>query len=392
VIVPSERDVQDLARHITEAGASERARLFRLGRWSERVLDWAMSHPRFKTQLFRLIDVLPACRDDADVLRHLLEYFEGVDVPRVLGLELEVARLVPFGARISSVAVRRNVMRMARQLIAGARPDEALPRLASLWRAGEACTVDVLGEKTVTQDEAARYVERVDALLAALAAETSTWPFDERLERDPWGSLPRINVSIKPTALSPLFGPLTASRGLAEAHERLRPLLARAREVGAAIHLDMEHDDVKDLTLALLRAIGAEQPDGPQLGCVIQAYRKDAWADLQALVAWACDALRTPLAVRLVKGAYWDAETVAARAEGWPSPLFEAKVETDASYERCVRILVARAGSVRPAFGSHNVRSIAYAIATTRASGLPDTAIEHQLLYGRRNDAVRRAR
>src|SRR3989475_12080267 len=132
----------------------------------------------------------------------------------------------------------------------------------------------------------------------------------------------------------------------------------------------MEHDDVKDLTLELLRTLGAEFPAGPPLGCVIQAYRKDAFADLRAVAAWSERALRLPLAVRLVKGAYWDFETVVAAAEGWPVPVFEAKAETDASYERCVRHLVEHAGRVRPAFGSHNLRSIAFAVAYGRSRGL----------------------
>src|SRR5881396_2390945 len=373
-----EHEVQALARQIAAAGASERVHLFHLGRWSERVLDWAMSHPGFKTQLFRFVDVFPACRDDADVLRHLSEYFAGVEVPRALGLGLELAGRVPFGARLSTAAARRNIMRMARQLIAGATPEDALPRLAALWRAGEACTVDLLGEKTVTEREAARYAARVRAMLDALVAGTREWPAAPHLERDPWGPVPRVNLSVKPTALSALFAPASARDGLAEARERLLPILRRAREAGATVHLDMEHDDVKDLTLELLRGLGAEFPDGPQLGCVIQAYRKDAFADLRAVVAWSERALRLPLAVRLVKGAYWDFETVVAAAEGWPVPVFEAKAETDASYERCVRHLVEHAGRVRPAFGSHNLRSIAYA----RARGLPPAAVEHQLLYG----------
>jgi len=377
-----EPEVQALARQIAAAGASERAHLFHLGRWSERVLDWALSHPGFKTELFRFVDVFPACRDDADVLRHLSEYFAGVEVPRALGLGLEVAERVPFGARLSTAAARRNIMRMARQLIAGATPEDALPRLAALWRAGEACTVDLLGEKTVTEREAARYAARVRAMLDALVAGTREWPAAPHLERDPWGPVPRVNLSVKPTALSALFAPASARDGLAEARERLLPILRRAREAGATVHLDMEHDDVKDLTLELLRGLGAEFPDGPQLGCVIQAYRKDAFADLRAVVAWSERALRLPLAVRLVKGAYWDFETVVAAAEGWPVPVFEAKAETDASYERCVRHLVEHAGRVRPAFGSHNLRSIAFAVACTRARGLPPAAVEHQLLYG----------
>jgi hypothetical protein len=225
---------------------------------------------------------------------------------------------------------------MARQLIAGATPADALPRLERCWRAGEASTVDLLGEKTVTEAEAARYAARVEELLEVLVAGTRTWPPAQHLEHDPWGGVPRVNVSVKPTALSPRFAPTTAEEGIAEARARLLPILRRAREAGATIHLDMEHDDAKDATLALLRALGAEFPDGPQLGCVIQAYRTDAFRDLCDVVAWSERTLRIPLAVRLVKGAYWDYETVVAAAEGWPVPVFQAKAETDASYERCV--------------------------------------------------------
>ena len=377
-----ERDVQALARRIAQSGAAERPRLFHLGRWSERVLDWALAHPRFKTQLFRFVDVFPACRDSADVLRHLEEYFADIEIPRALGFGLGVAEVLPFGATISAAAARRNIMLMARQLIAGATPEAALPQLERLWRSGQAATVDLLGEHTLTERDADRYAARVAAMLEALVAAAPAWPPQPRLERDPWGVAPRVNLSIKPTALSPRFGPLTAADGLAEARTRLRPILRRAREAGATIHLDTEHDDVKDLTFALLRALGEEFPDGPQLGAVVQAYRRDAFADLGELIAWSRGTLRVPLVVRLVKGAYWDFETVVARAQGWPVPVFEEKAATDASYERCVRHLVEHAGAVRPACGSHNLRSIAFAVAAARARGLPDEAVEHQLLYG----------
>src|SRR5262249_60888418 len=165
------------------------------------------------------------------------------------------------------------------------------------------------------------------------------------------GAARRLDVASRRTARWPRFGRLPAGAGLAEGRERLRPILARARAAGATVHLDMEHDEAKDLTLALVRAVGAEWPDGPQLGCVVQAYRTDAVDDLTALVAWSRETLQVPLVVRLVKGAYWDTETVVARAAGWPSPVHERKADTDASYERCVRLLVEHAGHVRPAFG-----------------------------------------
>ncbi len=376
-----EREVQALARRIAEAGRGEHAHVFRLGGWSERMLDWALTNPDFKTQLFRLVDVLPSCTDDADVLRHVEEYFEGVAVPRALDLGIDLAEHVPFGAQVTASVVRRNVRRMARQFIAGETPAAALPRLARLWQRAEATTVDLLGEHAVTDDEADRYARRVMELLDALVTASAAWPARPHLEHDPWGSLPRADVSVKPSALSPLFGPLTAEEGVAAACARLEPVLRRAAEADAAVHLDTEHDESKDLTFALVRALGTRFPD-VQLGCVVQAYRKDAHADLRDLVDWSRTALRRPLRIRLVKGAYWDAETLVSRAEGWPSPVFAAKAETDASFERCVRTMVEAAGAVRPAFGTHNLRSLAYALVEARTRGLDDTAVELQLLYG----------
>ncbi|MDQ1514461.1 MAG: RHH-type transcriptional regulator, proline utilization regulon repressor / proline dehydrogenase, partial [Actinomycetota bacterium] len=376
---PSERDVQALARRIAEAGGEEKTSLFRGSWWSDQLLNWAMAKGAFKTQLFRFVDVFPGCRDDDDVMRHLQEYFDGGATPAPLRLGLSVGGKVPFGADVSAATARRNIHRMARQFIAGQSAAEALPRLEELWRAGQASTVDLLGEKTLTAAEADRYAQRVGEVLERLAGATAVWPAEPILESDPWGPLPRVNISVKATALAPRFGSLTRREGLEEARSRLRPLLLRAREVPATIHIDTEHDEVKDLTFELVRALGDEFPGGPALGCVVQAYRKDSYADLRDLVAWSKGALQIPLQIRLVKGAYWDYETVVAKAEGWPVPVFEEKAQTDANYERCVRHLIENAGAVRPAFASHNLRSLAYGIAAARAAGLPDGAVEFQM-------------
>ncbi|MGH9040968.1 MAG: proline dehydrogenase family protein, partial [Acidimicrobiia bacterium] len=269
--VPSEAEVQALARRIAEAGASEKSRIFRGAWWSEQLLEWAMANPGFKTQLFRFVDVFPACRNDDDVMRHLEEYLGGEDTPAPLQLGLGLAGWVPFGAGVSAATARRNITRLARQFIAGETASQALPRLRTLWEAGEASTVDLLGEKTITSAEADRYADRVATVLETLATASAAWPRRPRLESDPWGDLPRVNISIKATALAPKLAPLTRAEGIAQALGRLRPILLRAREVPATIHIDTEHDDVKDVTFELLRAIGAEFPGGPALGCVVQA-------------------------------------------------------------------------------------------------------------------------
>ena len=86
--------------------------------------------------------------------------------------------------------------------------------------------------------------------------------------------------------------------------------------------------------------------------------------------------------MRLVKGAYWDSETVLARQRGWPVPVWEEKWRTDLSYERCVDLLLDRTDALRPAFASHNVRSLARALAASKARKLPPRFVELQALYG----------
>jgi len=377
-----ESAVSVIARQLAELGAGERSKVFRMSWWSERMLDWAMARPAFKTRLFRFVDVFPALTDADDVARHLAEYFEDVAVPRVLDLGVDVAPKVPFGRAVEARVARRNIMRMARQFIIGQSAAEAVRGLHLLWRSGAAATVDLLGEKTLVAAEADRYAARVSELVDAFAGAAAHWAPDDHLERDDLGPIPRVNVSIKPTALANHYEPLTRRLGLDAAKARIRPLLELARRRGAFVHFDMEHYDVKDITLQLFRELLSE-PDFADLeaGIVVQAYTTDSRDDLADLIAFSAQRPK-PLTIRLVKGAYWDTETVHARAAGWPVPVYENKAQTDANFERCVRLLHDHHGQVRAAFGTHNLRSLAYAIAYARSKGIPDTGFEVQMLYG----------
>ncbi len=346
------------------------------------MLEWAMSHPSFRTELFRFVDVFPATTDDADVLAHLDDYFEGPDVPRVLDLGLGIAGHAPFGSAAAAGLARRNISRVAEQFIIGTDPVGAVAGLERLWRQGSAFTVDLLGEKTITETEADRYAARVSDLLSTLAEATARWPADDRLEADDLGPLARVNVSVKPTALASRYAPLTGADGLARAKSRLRPILRQARRLGAFVHFDAEHYEVKDLTLQLFQELLSEAEFAEmEAGIVVQAYLKDSYDDLAGLVAFSASRA-WPLTIRLVKGAYWDTETVVALAQGWPVPVYQEKVQTDANYERCVRFLHDHHGQVRAAFGSHNLRSLAYAVEYARSLGIGDRGFEIQMLHG----------
>ncbi|HEX2118708.1 MAG TPA: proline dehydrogenase family protein [Acidimicrobiales bacterium] len=380
-----DRATTALARRLAELGGEERSGIVSSSWWSERMLEWAMSHPSFKTQLFRFVDVFPATTGDDDVVRHLDEYLHGgTDVPKVLDLGLDLADHVPLGRAAAATLARRSISRVAEQFIVGQTPAEAVAGLRTLWAHGSAFTVDLLGEKTLTEADADRYAARVGELLRTLSAAAPGWPAAPHLESDDLGPLSRVNVSIKPTALATRYAPLTRADGLAGAKSRLRPLLAEAAAAGAYVHFDAEHYDVKDLTLQLFREL-LDEPElaGLDAGIVIQAYLKDSRDDLADLIAWATGRHRErPVTVRLVKGAYWDTETVLSEAEGWPVPVFPEKVQTDANYERCVRLLHDNHGTVRAAFGTHNLRSLAYAVEYARSIGIPDNGYEIQLLYG----------
>lgn len=376
-------EVTTVARRIAELGDHQRAHVYGMSWWSDRMLSWAMANPAFKTQLFRFVDVFPATTGDADILRHIHEYFSGADAPRLLGVGLGVADHLPLGEHLSATVARRNIARMAHQFIVGESPQAAVDGLHRLWRDGSAFTVDLLGEKTVTEPEADRYAARVHELLDALLHASQGWAPDDHLERDDLGPLPRVSISIKPTALASAYAPLTRERGLAQAERRLVPILRQARDGGASVWFDMEHFDAKDLTLELFRRL-LDHPEFASLhaGVVLQAYTRDVEQDLDTLLAWAGSRRGTPVGVRLVKGAYWDAETIHAQAEGWPSPLWTEKAETDVSYERCTVRLLEAHGQIRAAFASHNLRSLAYAITAARHMGIPDSGYEIQMLYG----------
>jgi RHH-type proline utilization regulon transcriptional repressor/proline dehydrogenase/delta 1-pyrroline-5-carboxylate dehydrogenase len=291
------------------------------------------------------------------------------------------------GRTALGAAATAGVKRMAHRFIVGESPDAALGTLRDLWKEGVASSVDLLGEATVTQAEAQRYAERCDAALVTIAGATAKWPERPALERDSNGPLPRANLSVKVSALTPLLRPDAPERGKRDAADRLRGLLRRAREVGAHLHIDMESLDSRDAVLELVLELLAEPEfrDGPSAGMVLQAYLRDSPETLDTVLGWAGGAgagRAHPLTVRLVKGAYWDHEIVEAAQHGWNAPVFQVKAESDRNFEALTRRMIDAGGLLRVAIASHNLRSIAHAIAYNRLAGGRPEDVEMQVLRG----------
>src|SRR5712664_1058964 len=332
---PDEARVQEIGRELFERVAAERQAFYSADRWTAALFAWSLQHEDAKLQLFRFVDVLPSLDSNRDLVRHLREYFEGRDVPYagLLRTALGVARVAGrLGDAVVGVMLRETVRRLARRFIAGGTPAQARRAALDARRAGQAFTLDLLGEACLS-----------DAAGSAAAVKT-----------------------------------------------RLRPILQAARACGAHIHVDVEDRRLRELTLKTFMEL-ADEPEFRRernLGIVLQAYLKDAEADARRLIAWACRR-GTPVSVRLVKGAYWDYETAHAELEHWPVPVFETKPETDASFERLTRLFLEHAEAIDLAVGSHNIRSIAHALAAREARGLPQGQVEFQALYGMAQPLVR---
>ena len=148
---------------------------------------------------------------------------------------------------------------------------------------------------------------------------------------------------------------------------------APPRELGAHIHIDMESLDSREAVLELVLEILDEPEFAPGRrpdSCFRPTCATRPNSSRQVL-DWAQRTQRTPpLTVRLVKGAYWDHEFVEARQHGWPTPVFEVKADSDRNFEALTRRLLAARPAVRVAIASHNLRSVAHAIAVNRASGV----------------------
>ncbi len=353
--------------------------------WVQQAGEWATHDDALKIRLFRLIDCMPMLEDPVSLNRHVREYIDDETIralPNPLRLALQAARsgvLAPLAAR----AVRAATLAQARRFIAGTTPLEASRAAFEERRLHRGFTLDLLGEAVTSETEADAYAAAYSHLLQELPEIAAHWVYDALVDAGPGAPLPRVNVSLKLSALDSQYDAIdpqgTTNRVLA----RLRPLWRLARAQHAQVHIDMESYATKDLALAIFKQIASEEEfrDWPHCGIVVQCYLRDAPKDLMDLLEWA-RTRGTPIWVRLVKGAYWDYETIHAQAAGWPVPVWEEKWQTDACFEAATTFLLEHAQLLRPALGSHNVRSLAHGMAVAEHLGIRREAIEMQMLYG----------
>ncbi len=355
-------------------------------RLDDKLMAWTMENEGLRVQLFRLIDCLPALQSKSEIARHMHEYLasNAVDVPALRSLlNFSTDNPNSITATTAAIALSTSVATLAKRYICGENLPEATKSIERLRRDRFAFTMDLLGEAVISEVEAGDYLNRYIAMMEDLSSKAKSWGLIDQIDQADGEALKRVQVSVKLSAFYSQFDPLDPVKTTEKVSEPARILLRKAKELGCGIHFDMEQYEFKSLTLQILKQVLTEPEfcDRTDVGITLQGYLRDSEQDLLALVEWAKQRGK-PVTVRLVKGAYWDRETIRSYQQAWALPVFSDKVSTDANYESLIQILLENYQYLYAAIGSHNARSLAKAIAIVQTLNIPSRAFEAQCLYG----------
>ncbi len=370
------------------------------------VLDRIARDALLLRQALRFVALLPSLRYDRsrrEVVRalrdnvRLLQRAQMLQLPhqgsraRILTYVAQavalVARIVP--PRLVGAVIDRGVGIMAARFIVPESPAAVMGRLEGLQRLGRSASLDQLGELVLTPREAEQYADAVMRLIDLAATHYGSSAV-RRLVNE--AGIPQAHVSVKLSALSTHFNPAAPETTAAEMRERLLRILRHAKRRGTFLCFDAEHYAYRDLSLhipAIVLAAAPDLDDFQDFGFVVQAYLKDAVPFVDQVAALARQRHHR-LPIRLVKGAYWDAETAEAEAQDVPAPSFWNKAETDIHFQQLVLYILAQSEVLALAVGSHNLREHAFA-EIMRSHVYPQApVIEHQVLH-RMTEGVARA-
>lgn len=343
--------------------------------WYQKMLSWTMKKQSLKTSLFRFIDVLPNLAGDKAFLSHWSEYFKDED------LRFFTSGLGSLAPSLLVKSIRKQITQVAQMFITGSNAKESLKVISKNWERGLAFSLDILGEETLSEKEAATYFQAYLSAMEDLKEAQKNWPYQKTLQTDGEGEIPSLNLSVKPSALFSQVKVSAWDYSKEQIKKRLRPLFQKAVQNFFFINIDMEYYHHKDLYLEIFKELLMEEEfkGYPHFGIVVQSYLKESLEDLKGLIDF-CKKRKQKITIRLVKGAYWDSEFLMSRQKNWPIPVWTAKEETDLNFEKALILLFKESKHVKIAVGSHNIRSIACALAHHKNH--PEAQLEFQFLYG----------
>ena len=295
-----------------------------------------------------------------------------VDTSSEVGLGAAMSKLISKGGE---PLIRKGVdmaMRMlGNQFVTGQTIGEALKNSRDNEARDYRYSYDMLGEAALTEADAKAYYASYEQAIHAIGQAS-----DGRGIKDGPG------ISVKLSALHPRYSRAQHARVMGELLPRLKALVLLAKQYDIGLNIDAEEADRLEISLDLMEAMAFD----PQLagfdgiGFVVQAYQKRCPFVIDYLIDLARRSGRKFM-VRLVKGAYWDAEIKRAQVDGMSGyPVYTRKVYTDVSYLNCAKKLLGATGLLYPQFATHNAHSLAVIYTWAKADGVND--YEFQCLHG----------
>lgn len=259
---------------------------------------------------------------------------------------------------------------IGKQYVMGRTIEEALARAKKLEAIGYCYSYDMLGEAARTAEDAAIYFQSYQTAISAIGKAAS----GKNLTQGP-------GISIKLSALHPRYELAKHTRVMNELVPRLLKLAQLAKAANISLTVDAEEADRLDLSLDCIEAVfsDASLTGWEGFGLAVQSYQKRA----PYVIDWLADLSKRnkrKLMVRLIKGAYWDAEIKQSQVLGLEGyPVFTRKNSTDVSFLACAKKLLASPDCFYPMFGTHNAFSVAAIIELTRGKNF---SYEFQCLHG----------
>ncbi|MEJ6399456.1 bifunctional proline dehydrogenase/L-glutamate gamma-semialdehyde dehydrogenase PutA [Yoonia sp. 208BN28-4] len=278
-----------------------------------------------------------------------------------------------LGEPVIRTAVGRAMREMGRQFVLGETIEKAMKRADGMQAKGFTYSYDMLGEAARTDADARAYHLSYSRAISAIAQHC----VHDSVAENP-------GISVKLSALHPRYEEAQRDRVMAELVPRCRALAMLAKSAGMGFNIDAEEADRLSLSLDVIEAVLAEPAlagwDG--FGIVVQAYGQRAGLVIDTLYDMA-ERLDRKIMVRLVKGAYWDAEIKRAQVEGLDGfPVFTTKAHTDVSYIANARRLLGMTDRIYPQFATHNAHTVAAVLDIAHAEGRTASDYEFQRLHG----------
>ncbi len=293
------------------------------------------------------------------------------DKPGITGhLRGAVKRL---GEPVIRAAVGRAMREMGRQFVLGEDIARAMKRADGMQAKGFTYSYDMLGEAACTEPDAQGYFDAYADAITSISRHCTHASVAEN-----------PGISVKLSALHPRYEVAQKQRVIEELFPRTLNLAQQAKSAGMGFNIDAEEADRLSLSLEVIEAVLSDPSlagwDG--FGVVVQAYGQRAGAVIDHLYDLA-RRLDRKIMIRLVKGAYWDAEIKLAQVEGIDGfPVFTAKAHTDVSYIANARKLLSLTDRIYPQFATHNAHTVAAVLDMAAAMERTPADYEFQRLHG----------